>query len=134
MQASRLLYSARTIWLFTVSDRKTFVLPETAFGILGALAGPLMTTDAKPQLSAIVMRIPRVLLWTWLNTFVFTLANQRLEGAVEEDKLNKPWRPLLSNCITTLQTRRLLLCAIPSSLGLIYMGLGQWKRRCFFFA
>lgn len=115
---------ARTLWLFTASDHKTFVLPQTAFGILGALSGPLLTTNAKPELSAILLRIPHVLLWTWLNTLVFTIANQRLPEAVTEDKINKPWRPLPSARISITQARRLLLCTIPFSLVVIYFCLG----------
>lgn len=118
------LHFARTLWLFTVSDHKTFVFPQTAFGILGALSGHLLTTDAKPDLSAILFRIPHVLLWTWLNTLVFTIANQRLPGAVIEDLINKPWRPLASGRISITQARRLLLCAIPLSLVVIYLLLG----------
>ena len=124
----RLLFSVRTLWLFTVSDHKTFVLPQTAFGVLGALSGPLLTTDPKPNLSAIIFRIPHVLLWTWLNTLVFTLANQRLPGAVAEDKLNKPWRPLASGRISTSQARRLLLCVIPLSLVGIFFCLGALEE------
>ena len=118
------LHFARTLWLFTVSDHKTFVLPQAAFGILGALSGPLLTTNAKPEFTAILLRIPHVLLWTWLNTLVFTISNQRLPEAVTEDKINKPWRPLPSARISITQARRLLLCAIPSSLVLIYFCLG----------
>ena len=44
------LHFARTLWLFTASDHKTFVLPQAAFGILGALSGPLLTTDTNPKL------------------------------------------------------------------------------------
>lgn len=118
------LHFARTLWLFTVSDHKTFVFPQTAFGILGALSGHLLTTDAKPDLAAILLRTPHVLLWTWLNTLVFTIANQRLPEAVTEDIINKPWRPLASARISIMQARRLLLCAIPLSLAVIFFCLG----------
>ena len=121
--ALRSHYFLRTLWLFTVSDHKTFVLPQTAFGILGALSGDL-TADPKPKLLAIMSRVPHVLLWTWLNTLVFTLANQRLPEAVAEDKLNKPWRPLAAGRISTSQARRLLLCAIPLCLIGIFFCLG----------
>ena len=118
------LYFARTLWLFTVSDHKTFVFPQTVFGIFGAMSGHPLTTDADPDLSAILFRIPNVLLWTWLNTLVFTIANQRLPGAVMEDVINKPWRPLASARISMTQARRLLLCAIPLSLVVIFLCLG----------
>ena len=132
-QAYFLRYSARTLWLFTVSDHKTFVFPQTAFGIFGALAGPLMTTNMEPELSAIALRIPQVLLWTLLNTLVFTLANQRSPEAVQEDLQNKPWRPLAAGRITTVQTRRLLLPAIPLSLLIIYRWLGAVEETVLLF-
>jgi len=71
-----------------------------------------------------MFQISHVLLWTWLNTLVFTIANQRLPDAVAEDKLNKPWRPLAAGRISTSQARRLLLCAIPLSLMGIFFCLG----------
>ena len=128
-----LLYSARTLWLFTVSDHKTFVFPQTAFGIIGALAGPPMTTTMKPEWSAIVYRIPRVILWTWLNTLVFTLANQRSPEAIQEDLRNKPWRPLAAGRINPVQTRRLLLAVVPLSLSIIYLWLGAVEETVLLF-
>lgn len=109
-----------TIWLFTLSDMKTFVFPQTVFGILSALAGPLLTTNHTPSLELILKRVPLVLLWTWLNTLVFDLANQRRPESVLEDKLNKAWRPLPAGRISEDQTRRLLFVAIPLTLALIH--------------
>lgn len=133
MHAFRPRYFVRTLWLFTVSDHKTFVLPQSAFGILGALSGPLLTADPKPKLSAVMLRIPHVLLWTWLNALIFALANQRLPDAVIEDKLNKPWRPLAASRMSTSQARRLLLCAIPLSLVGIFFCLGASEETVLLF-
>ena len=60
-----------------------------------------------------------MLLWTWLNTLVFVLANQRLPDAVTEDALNKPWRPIPAGRITMARTRRLLIVAVPLSYGAV---------------
>jgi len=113
-------YFLRTLWLFTVSDHKTFVYPQTLFGIFSALSGPILTTNDQPVLLTILSRIPSVLLWTWLNTLVFVLANQRLPDAVTEDALNKPWRPIPAGRMNMAHTRRLLLVAAPLSYGAIY--------------
>lgn len=100
------------------------MFPETAFGVFSALSGSLLTTNDTPNLLEVVRRVPHVLLWTWLNTFVFALANQRHPDSVEEDLLNKPWRPLPANRITQTQTRRLLLASLPIVLAICYFYLG----------
>ncbi|KAL8715435.1 MAG: hypothetical protein Q9220_000769 [cf. Caloplaca sp. 1 TL-2023] len=109
----QILYFLETLYLFTLSDIKTFVIPETAFGLFGALSGPAMTTSQTVSLVNVVSRAPRVLLWTWLNTLMFTFSNQRLPDAVKEDKINKPRRPLAAGRIDCIQTRQLLLTTIP---------------------
>lgn len=68
-----------------------------------------------------------VMLWNWLNLFVFNLANQRHPDSVAEDKINRPWRPLPAGRISILHTRQLLLLAIPVVLRLsVY--LGAWEE------
>ena len=85
-----------------------------------------MTTNKSPNLLSTVSRIPHVILWTWLNTLLFTLSNQRLPDAVKEDAINKPFRPLPSGRITTPGATRLLLLGIPLvSLLSIYLGAAQ---------
>lgn len=116
-----------TLWLFTESNFATFVIPDTVFGVFGALAGPLLTTNEAPDLLAILARAPSVLLYNWTNLLVFDLANQRLPESVEEDMWNKPWRPLPSGRITMPQTRRLLLASLPVVLA-INWALGAWEE------
>lgn len=122
-----------TLWLFTASDLMTFVFPQTAFGIFSALAGPLLTTNPSPTFSAVLWRIPHVASWTWINTLVFDLANQRLPGSVLEDRLNKPWRPLPAGRISQDQARHLLFFAIPTSIVIIYWGIGATEETVLLF-
>ena len=129
-----LLYHLKTIWLFTVSDHVTFVLPETLFGILGALSGPLLTTRANPDVAEVLRQIPRVVSWTWLNTFIFVLSNQGSPDAIEEDKLNKPWRPLPAGRITPAQIRRLLLFSVPCVLKITHAVLGSFVETTVLFS
>ena len=118
-------YHSKTLWLFTLSDHKTFILPETLFGIFSALSdGPHAGNSAADHLLCVLRRLPLVVVWTWLNTFVFTLSNQGSEAAVVEDAVNKPWRPLPAGRISVDQTRRLLLFTVPVALLLTYAGLG----------
>ncbi len=72
-----------------------------------------MTTNGRADLLAIGSRIPHVVLWTWLNTLLFTLSNQRLPDTIKEDLINKPSRPIAAGRINGVQTTRLLLVGIP---------------------
>ncbi|TVY75625.1 Fumagillin beta-trans-bergamotene synthase [Lachnellula suecica] len=121
-------YFLHTLWLFTVSDLKTFVVPEALFGILGALSGPLLTNNLRPSVCLIASQVPKVFLWTWLNTLVFDLSNQRHLESVAEDRLNKPFRPLAAGRITPSQTRNLLLVSVPVLLMVTYFYLGSYEE------
>ena len=120
---SSLPYFLKTLWLFTRGDIKTFVIPETAFGIFGALSGSAMTTNSKADLWTVAERVLPVVLWTWLNLLIFCLANQRLPDAVKEDAINKSWRPVVARRISGHQTMQLLLVGIPVVICLsFYLG------------
>ena len=71
----------------------------------------------------ILSRIPRASLWLWLNLLLFTISNQSLPGSVEEDAVNKRWRPIPSKRIRLANARRLLLVIIPAVFGiLVFLG------------
>lgn len=57
--------------------------------------------------------MPLALAVVWANLLIFNISNQRSETAVEEDKINKPHRPLPSGRITCTAARRLLLALVP---------------------
>ncbi|KAI9842227.1 MAG: hypothetical protein M1837_007372 [Sclerophora amabilis] len=114
LSLSTLCSDVKTLWLFTCSEHKTVVTPQTAFGIFSALSGPVLTTNPSPSLLTILgTRLPQALLWSWLNILVFTISNQRLPTSVVEDSVNKPWRPMPSGRLSVLQARRLLLITVP---------------------
>lgn len=120
------------LWLITESDFITFCIPCTAFGLFGALAGPLLTTNNNPDVKEILGRVPQVLIWNWLNLLVFDIANQRFPDSAVEDTLNKPWRPLPTGLITAIQMRRLLLVTLPIALAINYL-LGAWEETVLLF-
>lgn len=122
-----------TFWLLTKSDFWTFVIPNTAFGVLGALAGPVLTTRKTTNVSAVITRIPYVLIWNWLNLAVFDLANQRSPDSVTEDSLNKPERPIPAGHITPEQMRGLLLATLPIVLA-ASVSLGPWQETSLLFS
>ena len=88
-------------------------------GVFNALAGDVLIKNAEPNPTRILLRIPQVLLWNWLNLLTFNVANQRLPNSVQEDSVNKPWRPLPSKRLSLNGARRLLLGLIPCCLFVI---------------
>lgn len=128
-------YTLYSIWLFTYSDLKTIVGPKTAFGMLTALRATVFGMPGKPLVS-ILARLPLVALWTWINLLPFAIDNQRQPEAIEEDRLNKPWRPMPSNRMSPSQAKYLMVVLYPlavlysfyfggvrQSLALILLGL-----------
>ncbi|KAI5116971.1 hypothetical protein M0805_002172 [Coniferiporia weirii] len=94
---SSVLYNIRTLYLFTKADMKVIVLPVTC---LAAAASPL----------ASLSRLPHVIFWVWLQTLQLDLSNQTLDP--EEDKVNKPERPLPSGRVS-LRTAKILRWILP---------------------
>lgn len=123
---------AKLLWLFSKSDISTFVVPDTAFGILGALSGPLLTTNSSADVFSIMARTPLVAFFVWINVLVFELANQRLPESIVEDSYNKPWRPLPNGLVSPVQARRLLLTVLPLFLGISYL-MGVWRETSLLF-
>lgn len=122
-----LFYHLYTTWLFTVSDLKSVVVPETILGLTTALSGSLLTDNDAPQSRDIFLRTPQVILWNWLNLFLFDLCNQSQTQSVIEDSVNKPWRAIPSRRISATQTRTLLLLVIPAVyLSTLTLG-GTWE-------
>lgn len=108
-----LCYHAKSIWFFTYTDLKTIVGPETAFGILSALSGPILTTNPSPDFSVILGRIPRVAFWCWINLLPFAIDNQRQPEAIKEDGENKPWRTMPSGRMSQTHAKWLMWCLYP---------------------
>ncbi|TEA18965.1 hypothetical protein C8034_v010585 [Colletotrichum sidae] len=125
----------RLVWDFTESNFSTFVVPNTAFGVLGALTGaPLTTTTSADAtvspLTVLLLNMPLAVAFNWYSVLVFDLANQRGPESVEEDLANKPWRPIPSGKVTAEQTRRAMLVVVPLVLGFNYL-LGVWREGVF---
>lgn len=118
------------IWEFTESNFPTFVIPNTTFGMLGALAASHLAEGQTPSFWRLVQTFPLVIAFNWWNVLIFDLANQRSEESVKEDLINKPWRPIPSGKITGEQTRRSMLVAVPIALALNYY-LGVWREGVF---
>lgn len=106
------------------------MIPDTLFGTLGALSGPTLTTAITVSKFQVITRIPLVLAYTWLNLFIFDLANQRNSEA--EDRINKPNRPIPSGKMTSNQMRKTLLVSIPIVISVSYY-LDAWLETLLIF-
>ncbi|KAI8633820.1 UbiA prenyltransferase family-domain-containing protein [Xylariaceae sp. FL1651] len=128
----RIAYIPYLIWEFTESNFDTFVVPNTAFGVLGAFAAPILTEGFQQQPTAleILWRFPLALAFNWYSVLIFDLANQRSPESIQEDLLNKPWRPIPTGKVTASQARRSMLVAIPLVLLFNYL-LGVWRQGLF---
>lgn len=49
-----------------------------------------------------------MLFWIWLHLLVENISNQRLPDSIIEDRLNKPWRPLVAGHLTPSEANSLL--------------------------
>ncbi len=85
------LREARICWSFTRRDLSATVIPATTFAVAAwAHAGH------HPLLLPVV--VAKCLVYFWLYIYTFNLSNQ-LTG-IEEDRLNKPERPLVTGLVT----------------------------------
>ncbi|KAI2469861.1 UbiA prenyltransferase family [Annulohypoxylon bovei var. microspora] len=129
----------RTIWLFTYSDMKTIMFPQSIFGAVTAYAACVLDQPSASHgtMSWLLVRYPLALFWTWSNLLPFNIFNQLSEDAIEEDRINKPWRPLPSGMISREQAASLMrkhyvsAVIVSSSIGglrqaLSLVILGTW--------
>ncbi|KAK8068367.1 UbiA prenyltransferase [Apiospora saccharicola] len=129
----RLAHLTSLFWLITQDDFGTFVGPNTAFGVFGALAGPVFLVHPIPALD-VLLRLPAIILFNWSNLLIFDLANQRLPESALEDAANKPWRPVPSGLLTSDQLRRAMLVLLPLVLGLNHMLFDTGKETSLLFS
>ncbi|KAI5926906.1 UbiA prenyltransferase family [Camillea tinctor] len=122
-----ILELSRIIWGFIESDFLTFAIPNTTFGLVSALASSRLLDGPQPLLVNVLRQAPRVLFFNFYSLLLFDLANQRSPESLEEDRLNKPWRPIPLGHITSEQTRKAMLFFAPAALGLNYI-LGIWNE------
>jgi 4-hydroxybenzoate polyprenyltransferase len=106
---SGLPYHLETLVLFTSDQVLDTVIPGTAFGLASSISGPLLDLPNQ-DVFTITQRLPAVWIWLWLMILQFCLQNQRHTNSVEEDLINKPWRPIPAKRISQKNALWLLLC------------------------
>lgn len=121
--------AAYTIWLFTRSDLKTIFVPTSIFGITNSLALSAYGLSRDAHSGGLAPhRIPLVLFWIWIHLLSFNVNNQRSPASVEEDRLNKPWRPLPAGRISPALARVLGVLICPSTTAVsLAIGVG-WRQ------
>ncbi|KAI1803004.1 UbiA prenyltransferase family-domain-containing protein [Daldinia bambusicola] len=110
------IYHSKTMFLFTRSDFKTVIIPQSIFAISTTISLARSTTKNSQEIAAqILNRSPYMLGWLWLHLLVENIANQRLASSVQEDTVNKPWRPLPAGRITMTEAQAILRVLVPAS-------------------
>ena len=137
-----ILHHVYSMWLFTYTDMKTIIFPQSIFGTITAVSahivGQPVSLSSTPE--NITTRFLVALFWTWINLLPFDIQNQLDEAAIAEDRVNKPWRPLPSKRLTPSLARawmNVLYCiALFSSAHIgglrqciALLGLGYWYNR-----
>lgn len=126
MRPKSLLYHMNTLRMFNKNDQKTILYPTTIMGVFSSLSGPVLGFNAHPNLISVLCTLPLVITWIWLNLLVLCVNNQSQPNAVEEDLINKPWRPMPSKRLTTRQAHQILLMSQFASL-IVSLKLGVVK-------
>ncbi|KAI1381209.1 UbiA prenyltransferase family-domain-containing protein [Hypoxylon crocopeplum] len=119
-------YHVFTLWLFTVNDLKTMIFPSMAFALFNCLGN----AQSHIAISIFIMRLPYILLWTWVNLLAFVVNNQRHPTSVIEDRLNKPWRPIPTGRISPQNARILGHIAYPIAVAVSLLVGGGLPQCC----
>lgn len=104
-------------WRFIGGDVSSAVIPPLLFLVAAAGHGGLGVGE-------VVGAVGRGLLYFWLFTYAFNLSNQLV--GVEEDRVNKPHRPLVRGEVTVRGTRRRWWVCM-ALLSLVGWGFGVWE-------
>lgn len=116
-----------TLVLFTKSDFKTVVFPQSIFAVAVALSGVAASPEARSATDvwAVLSRVPYMVFWIWVHLLLEDLANQRQPQSISEDAVNKPWRPLPSGRTSPTESLTLLQAGVPI-LALTSLALGSF--------
>ncbi|KAI0971037.1 UbiA prenyltransferase family-domain-containing protein [Xylaria arbuscula] len=109
-QLRSLRYHIVTLFLFTKSDFKTVILPQSVFAL-----SLVFSASSEAMLPC---RQRDLLIWMWLHLLVEDIANQKLSSSLVEDTINKPWRPIPAGRLTATEARKLALFVVLAALVL----------------
>jgi hypothetical protein len=150
--ARRLAFNLKTVYLFVCNDiiiiviwaamgticsqRSTYypavvsisAAPNTPSSDIGYIAYHRFLSFLDVPWANMLKGFSLSAVWVFMVSLGFSISNQRQPVSVQEDTLNKPWRPLPSHRITFLQASKLL--SITTTIGLLFSsvfgGLGPY--------
>lgn len=127
-----ILHHLHTLLLFTWSDVKNILVPQTVLGVVTAISCSQATSTGVPSASITVLsRLPLALVWVYTHLLIFTTANQTQPSSQLEDAKNKPWRPLPAKRITHTQARAVFYSASAAAIALS-LRVGGLQESLFF--
>ncbi|KAH8844232.1 hypothetical protein MCOR27_007170 [Pyricularia oryzae] len=90
------------LYLFSKSDVKTVLAPSMIFALTNGVALSIILQDRAgiPSPIVVLARMPLVFLHIWLDLILFCISNQRKPSSIEEDRLNKPSRPMPAGIVS----------------------------------
>ncbi|KAI1139362.1 UbiA prenyltransferase family-domain-containing protein [Hypoxylon sp. FL0543] len=120
-------FHMKTIFLFTKSDIKTVLIPQSVFALSMVYSQRrLEDTLAQPfNSSQTTSRLIYMMVWIYLHLLVEDITNQRKPKSVLEDKINRPWRPIPAGRLTAAEARSILRIAVFLSLATSFV-LNTW--------
>ncbi|MCJ1466620.1 hypothetical protein MMC07_005240, partial [Pseudocyphellaria aurata] len=107
------IYHAYTMYLFTCDNLVGIVVLGYMFAVPSALCGQKLGFGANMGLLEILRKTPAVLIWSWTHLLMFQLQNQHTPAAIQEDRINKAWRPLPTGRLTTAEASWLMYAMYP---------------------
>ncbi|KAI1436710.1 UbiA prenyltransferase family-domain-containing protein [Xylaria sp. CBS 124048] len=112
-------YQLTTLFLFTKSDFKTVILPQSVFALSLVFSAPEAARLYHPNgRGEMALRIGYMLAWIWLHLLIEDVANQSIDNSIIEDSVNKPWRPIPAGRLSALEARSLLRVAVVAAMAL----------------
>lgn len=118
VQSPDLLFHFYTLFLFTKADIRTALIPQVCYEsstvtFLNSIPKTVFALAAAPVCHP--SHLVHVVAWIWLHLLTCNIANQ--VKAPDEDKINKPFRPLPSGRITEHHARTLRWILVPVCLA-----------------
>lgn len=118
LQISDFLYHLHTLFLFTKADIRTSLIPQVCYEssiatFLNSTQQTFFALAAAPPCHP--SHVIHVVAWIWLHLLTCNIANQI--KAPDEDKINKPFRPLPSGRITEAHARIIRWILVPVCLA-----------------
>ncbi|KAF2237264.1 hypothetical protein EV356DRAFT_481116 [Viridothelium virens] len=110
---SKILNFIYTMILFTADDFISILFPNVLGATLISTTGRPFRLGENACHSKMSLRIPRAFLWVWSNLLLFNISNQRTSDDVQEDRINKPWRPIASGRLSMQQATMIYHALLP---------------------